>query len=106
MRARLQPDVGVYRQATATQNLSVISSNLKSLSLSFFLSFFFITQALDATRLVSEHWGGALNYCELRTVRADSQLLSPYTGSGGEDTLAIACGVNISLGEEVWRCYL
>lgn len=58
------------------------------------------TDALAATRQVVAHWGSDLLYCELRAVRADSQLLSPYTCDlDGGDTLAIANGVNGTLGE-------
>lgn len=63
----------------------------------YFVPLEYAQDALRATRLVAEHWGSALNYCELRAVRSDEQLLSPYRGGRDQDTLAIACGLHASL---------
>jgi xylitol oxidase len=35
-----------------------------------------------------------MNYCHLRVIRADDQWLSPSTTNDGEDSLAIAFGLN------------
>lgn len=57
--------------------------------------------ALDRTRAVAAAWGGALLYSELRAVRGDGQLLSPYTASAadGRDSLAICNGLDAAIGE-------
>lgn len=59
-----------------------------------------LEEALEVTRMVGETWGQGLLYCELRAVRWDSQLMSPYSFSDepGMDALAIAHGMSSSLG--------
>ena len=56
-------------------------------------------EALRRTRLVCSEW--PLLYCEVRAVRGDDQLLSPYTAdpSDGFDTVAITSGIDGAVGE-------
>lgn len=82
------------------RNAKPVMTQPAELQIEYFVPLSDAQGALAAVRLVSEHWGSALNYCELRAVRADEQLLSPYTSSKGQDTLAIACGLQVTLGRE------
>lgn len=60
-------------------------------------------EALSITRSVASLWGGNILYCELRAVRADEQLLAPYTSAAADggpcDSLAIAHGMHASMGQ-------
>eukprot|EP00658_Telonema_sp_P-2_P068203 TRINITY_DN57142_c0_g1_i1.p1 TRINITY_DN57142_c0_g1~~TRINITY_DN57142_c0_g1_i1.p1 ORF type:complete len:223 (-),score=39.81 TRINITY_DN57142_c0_g1_i1:161-829(-) len=53
-------------------------------------------EALARCKIVCADW--PLLYCEIRVVRGDSQLLSPYTGAHGQDTVAITTGIDGTVG--------
>ena len=59
-------------------------------------------EALERTKLVASQWGSSLLYAEIRAVRGDGQLLSPYSCDADEgfDTIAITNGLCGSLGEK------
>ena len=56
-------------------------------------------EALRRTQLVCKEW--PLLYCEVRAVRGDDQLLSPYTADAadGWDTIGITSGIDGTVGE-------
>ncbi len=58
-------------------------------------------EALNRIHIIAEHWGGSLLYSEVRAVRADEQLLSPYSADAedGYDTVGVTVGLHASLGE-------
>jgi len=66
-----------------------------------FLPLRYATEALGRTRAVAEQWGGALLYSEIRAVRGDEQLLSPYTADvdDGVDSLAITHALRSEIGK-------
>ena len=71
------------------------------LQLEHFVPLRHIDEALERTRLVAAEWGSSILYAEVRAVRGDGQLLSPYTcdDADGYDTVAITNGLCGSLGE-------
>lgn len=66
----------------------------------YFIPLVHMQEALERTRLVCSSW--PLLYVEIRAVRADGQVLSPYTADasdGCEDTVAITSGIDGTIGE-------
>ena len=91
---------------------------MEELQIEYFVDLADAVPALEATWSVAKKWGhvvdeddevgnwltgpesgyleagSLMNYCHLRVIRADDQLLSPTTTNEGHDTLAIAFGLN------------
>jgi len=57
-----------------------------------------VAEALERTKIVSEHWKNIL-YSEIRAVRSDNQLLSPYSFASSSGGLGISHGLRGELGE-------
>mmetsp|Transcript_25104 Transcript_25104/g.44632 ORF Transcript_25104/g.44632 Transcript_25104/m.44632 type:complete len:411 (-) Transcript_25104:125-1357(-) len=58
-------------------------------------------EVLELYRLVGAHFGSSILYTEIRAVRADDQLLSPYScdEADGFDSLGISTGLHAGIGE-------
>jgi len=66
----------------------------------YFIPMKYMSEAMERIRLVCQSW--PLLYCELRAVRGDEQLLSPYAADAadGYDTIGVTSGIDGALGED------
>lgn len=74
------------------------------LQIAHFVPFRDVERALHATRKVVSTWGDEVLYCELRAVRGDEHLLSPYSADAPKpDSFSISHSLDARLGVEKVR---